>query len=344
MTDIEYLQNTSLQKELPLLNSLLKNTFVKNENDKVIISKLTDSRNFNEDRLRTHALFTSSYYNCDLFSIREKLSKMLVNKTVSIYSHELPCWLSLSDKVNRREAIGFPLIYKHERGKSGINILFETGKISTFNSMYSLTFSNQNVIDQIKFQKLLIAYTLFKNNIMYDTLLFDEFTVPETNITFKIQSMYFNIKLNILIILSCKTSLYYADTTLNTLIESKYINDILILFKENTDYNFIEYFLLNFNNILDVNSIPIYNSILSTETINIPPTPPKGILVKFLHNKKFNYGILADYFNCTYIIYFLTESRIKKYEFLQQIVTTRDDIFIAEDIIPIVKGYIIGKI
>lgn len=342
MSDIDYLNNISIQKELPLLNTLLKNTFVKTENDKVILSKLTDGHNFNEERIRTHALYTSIYSDCTAI-FKEKLSKMLVNKTVSIYSHELSCWLTLSDKVLRREAIGFPLIYKHERGKSGINMLFETGKVSTFNSVYNLTFGSRNVIDQIKFQKLLIAYTLFKNNIMYDTLIFDEFTIPETIITFKIQSMYFNIKLNVFVILSCKTSLYYADTS-TSLIESKYINDALSYFKESTDYNFIEYFLLNFINFLDLNCIPIYNTILSIDTINIPLTPPKGILVKFLQNKKFNYGILADYFNCTYTIYYITESRPKKNEFLQHIISTREDIFIAENIIPIIKGYIIGKV
>lgn len=341
-----YLNNNIYARELVTLDNLLKQRYVCNEHEKRILNSSTDDDNFNEIRLRLFFTYTSVLPLSDP-TYRFKSFDYLCDKEISQASSELGCWLFLSNMVKKREAIGFPLIYNIcELSKSLKTIVSFEANISKvkLNSVYDLTFSKVTRLNQIKFQKLLISYTLYKNNIMYNNLFYETYNIPKTSITFKINDIYFKFDgLICLVILSPKTNIYF-NANINIIIENNYLSDVLSQFVEQSDKNFIEYLLTNFNEYIDGNYFPITSFFVLKDTENIDEYPNRGSLVKFRDGEgKFYYGILVDYHNSIYKIYFYSDIRQRRGEFFQIEIFERENIFKPENIIPFRKTYIIGK-
>ncbi|CCU55387.1 internal Virion Protein (Cop-L3L) [Adoxophyes honmai entomopoxvirus 'L'] len=346
MSDNTFINNNIFNKELITLNEYLKNAFVNKESDKQILNNINVD-NFNEKRLKTHFLYSSVILvNNPLICIKNfKYSKEYTIEDISSFA----CWENLSKMVEKREAIGFPLIYKYilnnKNNKNIYDVLFESNITYTkFNAVYDYTFSSMARLDSIKFQKLLISYTLYKNNILYyGKLDYDVYNIPKTNIMFKVQDLYFIFELVILVVLSPSSKIFYLNG-FNSKSENVYINDVLEDFRECTDKNFIEYFMACLNKYIDYNNIPSIPPLIIKDIEHISEKPIRGSLVKIRAiNDKFHYGILVDYFDDNYKVC-ITSSSSPKNIFNHIVYLNRENIFKSEQIISITKGYyVIGK-
>ncbi|CCU55997.1 internal Virion Protein (Cop-L3L) [Choristoneura rosaceana entomopoxvirus 'L'] len=338
-----FMTNNVFNKEISTINDYLKNIFINKDTDRQILSNINVD-NFNEKRLKVYFVYTS----------KAILNNPIICKNIKYISEytiedstSFSCWVKLSKMVENRESIGFPLIYKYivndRNNKYLANILFESNiSQAKFNPVYDYTFSNIYRLDQIKFQKLLISYTLYKNNIFYSgKLIYDVYNILKTSITFKIQDLYFNFDLTTLVILSPLSKLYFLNGV-SASIESTYILDVLEQFRDNTEYNFIEFFILAFGKYIDYNSIPTGTPIIIKDLEEISERPIRGTIVKIRsNNDKYFYGILVDYFDDIYKIYIISTSPKSTFNHIQFL--NRNYIFKCERIIAIIKNYIIGK-
>jgi hypothetical protein len=338
-----YLNNPIYSRDLSTLNDLLRTVFVENKYERQILNSVTDIDNFNELRLKMYFVYTVVLPLGDPVC-NVKYLNIIKEKTIE-NSAEFSIWLLLSNLVQKRESTGFPLVYKYNTIKRNniemYNVAFEfNSSKSNFNMVYDFTFSKTNRLDQIKFQKLLISYMLFKNRIYYDYLYYNIYNVPKFDIIYKINDLYFNFEtFSSLVILSCKSNLIYIDN--NEILEKMYINNVLEEFRETTDLNFIEYFIVNFGKYIDMAHIPFAPLITLKDSSTIDEYPQRGDLVKIKIKErdldKFYYGILADYYDNIYKIYILSKG------IMQIEVLDRFSIYKSENILPILRKYTIGK-
>ncbi|AAG02775.1 hypothetical protein AMV069 [Betaentomopoxvirus amoorei] len=336
-----FMTNNIFGKELSTINDYLKSIFINKDCDRQILSNVNVD-NFNENRIKIFFLYTSILNNPIVCKNLKYVSEYIIEDLTSF-----SCWETLSKMTENRETMGFPLIYKYilnnRNNRCVFDVLFESKIYQiNFNPVYDYTFSNTYRLDQIKFQKLLISYTLYRNNIFYSGKLhYDVYNVPKATIVFKIQDLYFNFDITTLVILSPLTKLYTLNG-INTKTEYIYICDVLEQFKNKTEYNFIEYFILAFNKYIDYNNIPSGFPIIIKDLEQINERPIRGTIVKIRsNNDKYYYGILVDYFDDNYKIYIVTSTTKSTFNHVETL--SRRHIFKSERIIAIVKNYIIGK-
>ncbi|CCU56290.1 internal Virion Protein (Cop-L3L) [Mythimna separata entomopoxvirus 'L'] len=347
MSEQLYLANDKFMKELPTLQDYIKNTFLNKDNEKIILNNIS-IENFNERRIKTYLIYTTIIpNNAIIYNKTLKYFKVLDNISMDdLFS----CWIILSKMVEKREAIGFPIVYKYCINKSNnrcnntATAMFESNISNTnYTSVYEIAFSPEYRLMQIKFQKLLISYILYKNNIYYNgKLQYDIYDVPKTSIVFKIEDLYFNFKLITLVVLSPLTKLFYSDG-INGRLERIYINDALEDHMETTNDNFIEYFINNLQNYMDYNNIPTVPAVVVKDLENINERPVRGRLVKIKSKEtdKYVYGILADYYDDNYKIYSIVNT--SKVSFKYTHILDRSEIYKSEKVIAITHDYTIGR-
>lgn len=223
---------------------------------------------------------------------------------------EASLWMLLSNLVIIKKCINFPLIYYASNVERSNTV-----------SLYMERADNRNVLniisnDDILLQVALAFYFMYKNNIWCQTPIFDIINIPKTNMTFKLNTLGFQVELSRIVVLSKDNVL--VNLNLN---ERTFLNLFLALINQeqnnilNRPYtSFAEFFIFRFYDKLNPSVLqPLKNrtnEIYSSSIIMSYHRP--GTFVQFRYFDKVYTGILLERlengmgtnFNNCIIVYF----------------------------------------
>lgn len=133
-------------------------------------------------------------------------------------------WDLLSHLVLNRKSINFPILYYYDNLE---NMFFEQYTANVLNPLY--TAINQDISEQILFQKILILYNLYINNLSCINYKFDIINIPEMIINFKIKSLHFTFKIKYLVLLSPTNYLVNTSSLERTYLECLGIDELYFI-------------------------------------------------------------------------------------------------------------------
>lgn len=236
----------------------------------------TRYENSNEDRIIKHKILNHLF---NTLQYRYILSEDYFNKISFKKSEDakeendtiIKFWRSMTNKVCKKKVLGFPLcIYIGESvhytplivKEPAYNLYFLKYQVPYTTTLFTRIMDNNNSLKKIIFQKTLILYNLYLNNMSADHYQYEElYDAKGLKIAMKIKDLVFNVDLQKIIFLSPNTRLITQRLSVMDYLNSFDDEEKKELKELNTD-NFLDFLYINFSEWFD-------KSIYNTRSINI---------------------------------------------------------------------------
>lgn len=296
------------------VNELLNGSF-----DDTSVSKLLDlMKKVYIDEIKYPKEVNIINYRITKYNLWIKLTNTIKNSYLSnFYIKMLPndqfvYWQLLTSKVLKREIFNFPIMYytnnRYSYFESFNTVKYDLNLIKTIES---------DVYSEIVFQKLIIMYNLYSNNLNSCDFKFIIVPINKSNVCYEINGLYFKLNIKYLVLLDYNTELNSVKG-----LEESYISYLGL-----SGNKFLKTFILYFRNYLNIDHLSLANNISNVINNNISHMYEGKICIyqNFNNNNRIaNIGIIVETLkNRCNVLLFIPGKQV----LLTEINTTPDNLF-----------------